>query len=47
MLWQRGLLLTKAAMAKVVKIDEKINQYKTDHKYDLSRPIAAFITFET
>eukprot|EP00347_Sterkiella_histriomuscorum_P002409 403368266 len=47
LLSQRGMLVTKALHEKVKVLDQKINQLKDQKRDQLTRPVAAFITFET
>eukprot|EP00347_Sterkiella_histriomuscorum_P007945 403346963 len=47
LLQQRGMMVTKVLPDKVKQIDERINKYKADKKDRITRPVAAFITFES
>ena len=47
LLLQRGKLLANAKMEQIKKIDEDINFYKETELYEITRPVAAFVTFET
>ena len=43
----RGKFVTMANLDKIKEIDEKINAMKNQKSEELSRPVAAFITFES
>ena len=43
----RGFLITQAQHDKVATIEQEINQMISGNFESLSRPVAAFITFET
>lgn len=47
LLQARGLLITNAQKDKMVEIDQKIRDLRRNHQEKITRPVAAFITFET
>jgi hypothetical protein len=46
LLINRGSLITEGKFTKVHEYNEKIEKYVKDHKEELTKPVAAFITFE-
>ena len=46
LLIKRGSLITEGKMTKVAEINEKIEKYIKEHQKELTRPVAAFITFD-
>ena len=46
LLISRGSLITAGKFTKVAELNEKIEKYVKDHKDELTKPVAAFITFE-
>ena len=46
LLISRGSLITSGKFTKLEEMNEKIEKYVKDHKEELTKPVAAFITFE-
>jgi hypothetical protein len=46
MLMQRGAMITAGNQTKVIELTNKINKYAEENSEKLSKPVAAFITFE-
>ncbi len=46
LLISRGSLITAGKLTKVAELNDKIEKYVKDHKDELTKPVAAFITFE-
>jgi len=46
LLINRGSLITAGKFSKVTALNEKIEKYVKEHKDELTKPVAAFITFE-
>lgn len=47
LLQERGNHITRAEPLKVAEVDAKLNSMKIEHLERITRPVAAFITFET
>ena len=46
LLIKRGSMITAGKMTKIAEINEKIEKYIKEKQKELTRPVAAFITFE-
>lgn len=47
LLIERGQIITKGAYEKIAAINEKIDKLAEEQKFEIERPVAAFVTFTT